>query len=141
MGSVEEFADRVRPEFGFLEAMGFRETGHRQDSTNLYADVVYESPAVTLEVWLDARGEVGATLRRIDDEERKVDISNFDTGDDPNLGVRPPFMFGTKEGTPLGTAVGLLSAFIRANALAALEGDPTAWDRARAWKAPPARLL
>lgn len=140
MGSVEQFVSDVRAEFSFLGSLGFRETGYREEPSQSYAEVLYESAATGLKVWLDGRGEVDATLRRLAVPGRGMPIGHFDPGKDPDLGIRPPFMFGTAEGTPLRTAVALLASFVKTKALDGLGGDAAAWEGALAWTRPPAQM-
>jgi len=140
MTTVSAFIDCARKHFSFLEALGFRETGHREDPDHLYGEVLFGSTATDLKVWIDGRGEVDATLRRTAFADSELPIYRFDRSHNPNRGVRPAFGFGRDRGTSLETAVTLLAAFVRSEAAEALLGDPEAWEHAATWKQPPARL-
>jgi hypothetical protein len=140
MDTLSDFGRYVRSEFSFLEELGFRETAHSDAPDDSYAEVVFEGAATELKVWLDGRGEVDADLRRVALAEQWLPIYRFDRGHDPNRGVRPAFAFGWVEGTSLRTAVNLLAAFIRNEAIDALQGDADAWERAAKWNQPRARL-
>jgi hypothetical protein len=140
MSTVGDFIRCVRREFLFLEALGFREAGDREDRDDLYGEVVFESAETELTVWIDGRGEVDADVRRVAFAEPKAEISRFDRSQDPNLGVRPAFAFGRAEGTSLDRAVALLAAFVKNETLDALRGEAGAWERAATWTQPQARL-
>lgn len=134
VASVGEFeaellsAGRPLIDLGFV-ASGVEDRGHGVMKATLTRE------PVSVVFWVDPRGELDAQVGRNFITGQGYYAERFTLSDDP-FAVRPPFTFGTRQGTSRARALTLLVDFLLENATDALRGDDRAFERAEHWVKP-----